>query len=261
VVEELTEIERLDLVARAAANKLAIFRARWPLTIVCLFAVFIASSSAASARETAAVRIATILTAATAAMVWLNSRYAAYALAIFCFVVAIGVWFFQSADDRTLLGSTANVVGSAIVFFIGYGWWTNAAAIAAAQSDNLATERAQVSEWLRVLRSAKLTGQVIEFSSKSFVRGYWTYRLMNTGFYWVTTKFKTGHMNRLSSCRVVELDAVHVTDPPGGKLRILIGDQAIQEVEISPEMRGRLLNSVNGRKRSETDRLLPGSAG
>jgi drug/metabolite transporter superfamily protein YnfA len=216
------------------------------MTILSLFFVLLAVISGASFYETVAVRVLAMLAVVTTAMLWKGSRYAAYALAILVFAVLIGAWLpFDDPDSHTMLGATANVVGYAILLFGGYRWWTNGLPFITAQSAELEMERSQVREWVKVLNSSEGTDKVIEFSSKSFVRGYWTYRLLNTGFCWLIAKFKTGNMDRLRGCRVLGLDAVHVTNQPGGKLHIVMGERTIQGVEISAVMRDRLSHLVS----------------
>jgi hypothetical protein len=245
-VKELSEIDRLDLAARAVATKAAISRARLPLTLVSLFFVLLAIISEAAFYETVAVRVLAMLAVATTVMLWRNSRYAVYALAIlfFFFAVLYGGWLFDDPDSHTLLGSTTGTVVSAVFLFIGYRWWSTATPFIAAQSEGLKRERSQMGEWIRVLKSSEGTDDVVEFSIRSFLRGYWTYRLLNTKSCWVIARFKTGNMARLLGCRVLGLDAVHVTNQPGGKLHVEMGDRSIQDVEISADMRDRLLHFV-----------------
>lgn len=50
-------------------------------------------------------------------------------------------------------------------------------------------------------------------------------------------------MDRILDFRVLGLDAVHVTEQPSGQVNVEIANRMVQEVEISPEMRDRLLHS------------------
>ena len=216
------------------------------MTLLSLFIIFLAVISGASFYETLAVRVLATLAVVTTLMLWLGSRYAAYALAIFFFAALIGGWLpFDDPDTHTILGSTTRGMLSVMFLFGGYQWWTNAMPFTTAQSEELERERSQVGEWIGILKSSKKTDQVVEFSTKSFFRGYWTYRLLNTGSYWVVARFKSGSMARILDCRVLGIDAVRVKDQPEGKLSVEMGDRGIQEVEISAVMRTRFLRSAS----------------
>ncbi len=243
--EDGMEVGQLDLLARAEAIKSSLTRARIPMTLVTSFIVLLAIISGASFKETIATRALAIIAVAAAFMLWLRSRYAPYALALLFSAIAMGAWTFDDPGYHTVLGSTTRVMVSAMVFFAAYRWWTNAMAFDAAHSKQLEKERSQVQEWLKVLKFSTKTDQVIEFSVRSFWSGYWTYRLLNTGTCWVIAKFKVRNVRRLLGCRVHRLDAVRATDRVGEKLLVKMGDQSIQNVEISTDMRDRLLHFIS----------------
>jgi hypothetical protein len=245
-VKEQSEIDRLDLAARAEAIKVAISRARLPMTILSVFVVLLAMMSEASFNETLAIRVLAMLAVVTTILLWRGSRFAVYGMALLFFAFLAGSWFFSNdPDSHTLLGSTAKVVASAMILLVGYGWWTNAVPFIAAQSKGLDEERSKVAAWLGALKSSNESNQLVEFSTKSFLRGYWTYRLLNTGSCWATARFKTGKMDRILDFRVLGLNAVHVTEQPSGRLNVEMANRLIQEVEISGEMRDRLLHSAS----------------
>jgi hypothetical protein len=246
-VDELSQLEKLDLVAKAEASKVALSRARVPLTLVTLFIVLLAIPAGASHYEMAAVRAMAVLAIVMTAMLWLGSRYASYAVAIVFLAFGLTGWFFDDPDYHTLLGSTTRTMSSAIFLFIAYYWWTNGTAYVMSHSKGFENERLQVTQWMNALRSVEPSDRVIEFSSKNFVRGYWTYRLLNTGSCWMTARFKTGNMRRWLTYRVLMPDAVYVREQSGGRLLVRMGDRAIEDVEISPDMRDRLLHSVSVR--------------
>jgi hypothetical protein len=258
---ELSGIDKLDMVARAAASKIALSRARLRFTLVSLFVVSLAIFSEASRPETVAVWVMAVLWIATTVLIWWKSRYAALGLAILFLTLLVGGWFFRDPDDRTLLGSAVFGVFALYFFFIAYGWWTNAAPFMAAHSKDFENERIQVTKWMNTIRFSPPPFELIEFSSRSFVRGYWTYRLLNTGYCWMIARYKTGNMNRWLTYRVLDLEAVHVTDRPGEKLRVRMGNRTVEQIEISREMRDRLLRFVTKGNWSEIDPLLPGSLG
>jgi hypothetical protein len=239
----LTELERLDLVARGEAAKTTLRRIRVPFVFASGFCVLLAIISSASLNETVAVRLLAVLMVLATIMVWLSARYSAYVLAACYAAFLIGGWLFDAPDYHTFLGSTTRAVLTAMFLLWGYYWWTNARPFMSAQSEGFEKERSRVQEWIWVLKSPEETYRVVEVSRKSFWRGYWTYRLLNTGSCWVIGKFKIGNLRRLLDCRVRALDAVHFIDQAEGKLNIEMGDRSIQKVDISPVMRDRLLHS------------------
>jgi hypothetical protein len=243
--EQVMEIGQLDLLARAESIKSSLTRARMPITLVTAFIVLLAVISGASFKETIATRALAIIAVAAVFMLWLRSRYAPYALALLFSAIVMGAWTFDDPDYHTVLGSTTRVMISAIVLFVAYRWWTNAMAFDAAHSKQLETECSQVQEWMKILKSSTKTDQVIEFSVRSFWSGYWTYRLLNTGTCWVIAKFKVRNVRRLLGCRVHRLDAVRATYRAGEKLLVKVGDESIQNVEISTDMRDRLLHFIS----------------
>lgn len=246
VAKDQSELDRLDLVARAEATKAAISRARLPMTILSVFVVLLAMMSEASFNETLAVRVLAVLAVAMTLLLWGGSRFAIYGMALLFFAVLVGSRFFwDDPDSHTFLGSTAKIVTSAMILMAGYGWWTRAKPFIAAQSKGFDDERSKVAVWLGALKSSNESNQLVEFSTNSFLRGYWTYRLLNTGSCWATARFKTGKMDRILDFRVLGLDAVHITEQPSGQLNVEIANRLVQEVKISGEMRDRLLHSAN----------------
>lgn len=248
-----SEIDRLDLVARAEATKVEISRAQLPLTILSLSGLLLSITSEASFSETLLVRLMTGHAIVTTILVWLRSRFAVYALLILYFLVLAVLWLLlDDPDSHTVLGSTARAIVSALVLFAGYRWWITAKPFIAAQSKDLDNERSKVAEWSSALKSPHEAHQLVEFSTKSFVRGYWTYRLLNTGYCWAFAKFKTGKMDHILDFRVLGSDAVHVTESPPEQLNIELAHRLIQGIQISDEMRDRLLRSA-GVLQSATD--------
>lgn len=248
VMKEQSEIEKLDLVARAEVTKVATLRARVPLTILSLFFILLAVISGASFSEMLAVRVLAVIAVITTILLWLESRIAVYGMALLFFGVLAGSRFFwDDPDSHTLLGSTANIVTSAMILVAGYGWWTNATPFTSAHSKALDSERIEAAEWLGVLKSSNASDQLVEFSTKSFVRGYWTYRLLNTGSCWASAKFKTGKMNRLLDFRIFALNAIRVAERGAGQLDVDIPGRVIRDVELSNGMRDRLLRLVGAK--------------
>lgn len=237
-----TQIERLDLVARAEATKIILSLVRVPSTFVAAFVVLLAVVSKASFYETLAVSILAILAVVTTIMLWMRSRYAVCALAVLFFAIVIAAWFVvDDPDAQTFLGSTSRYVISAILLVKGYTWATDAVPFIRAQSEGLENERYQVEDWIKILTSPGRTDPVAEFSTKSFWTGNWTYRLLDARSCWVVAKFKTRNTGRLLQCRVRERGTVRVAESADRELSIAMGDTSVSPVEASPEMRELLL--------------------
>ncbi len=237
-----TEIERLDLVARAEATKIILSRVRVPLTFLSAFGILLAVVSEASFYETSVVSILAILAVVTTIMLWMRSRYAPGALAVLFFVTVIaGSFITDDPDAHTLLGSTSRYLGFALLLFVGCRWATNAMPFIAAHSKGLENERYQVEDWIKILTSPGRTDPVAEFFTKSFWTGYWTYRILDAGSCWVIAQFKTRNTGRLLGCRVRERGAVNVAESVDQELSITMGNTSVSPVEASPEMRELLL--------------------
>jgi hypothetical protein len=244
--KESTEVERLDLAARAEAVESFVSRALVPLSILSLFCLLLAFGSEASFRETLNFWVFVIIAVVTSIMIWQRWAYAPYGLSILNFCGAIGI-LLQSNDDysHTLLGSARDRLLFVLFVSAGAAWWKNAASFIAAQSEEIEKERRQVGRWLADLKYPERSEAIVEFSERSFWTGHWTYRLLDTGHYWAIAKFKLGNLRRLADFRVQEKGAVHVMDQGGEKLRIEIASRPIWIAEIAPDMRNRLLLSVN----------------
>jgi hypothetical protein len=240
-VTERTEIERLDLVARAEAIRASFVRSAIVFTCLSGFGILLAINSEASYRETLAVRALATLAVVTTTMLWLKSRYSLYAMEMVFFgTLSAGLFLFDDPDNHTLLGASAQFAGVGMLFWGGYRCWANAKPFADAHGSGFENERSQVRHWMDVLNSPEHADHTVDFTAKSFRTGYWTYRLLNTGSCWLVEKFKMGNLSRLLDCRVRELGTVRVVNQSEGKLSILLGDQLVSDVHVTPDMLDRL---------------------
>jgi len=244
--KELTEVERLDMAARAEAIEPSVSRALVPLTILSLILLLLAFGSEASFRETLDVWVFVIIAVVTTVMIWQRWCYALYGLSILNFCGAIGI-LLQSNEEysHTFLGSMRDRLLFVLFVSAGAAWWKNAAPFVAAQSEELEKERCQVGQWLADLKYRERSEAIVEFSERSFCTGHWTYRLLDTGHYWAIAKFKIGNIRRLANFTIQKREAIHVTDQRGEKLKIEIAGRPIWAAEVSPDMRDRLLNLAN----------------
>jgi len=241
-MKELTEIDRLDSLARAEVTGILLSRARLPLIIVTAFVVALAVFAGASSDEMVAVRVLAVLLVLTTILVWQSSRYALLALAVLSFAFLVGIWLpFDDPDLHTLLGSTTRYVCSVMFAFAGYRWWTNGMPFIAARSKELDQERSQVRAWINELKGSEQTDRVVQFSTGSFWTGYWTYRLLKTRSFWVIARFKRAKTSRLMACQVLELGAVHIDDANAGKVDIQMGNRSISRIDLSRDVHERLL--------------------
>jgi hypothetical protein len=242
---ELTEIERLDLAARAEAVEPFLSRAVLPMVFITVIAFLLAVGSQASFSETIVVWTVALIAVVTFIMLKQHWCYATYALSILNFLAAIGILKYAKDDySHTFLGSFTNQFFLVWALANGYGWWKTGAHFVAAHAGSFDKERGQVGQWLADLKYGDRSGRVLEFSVKSFWNGYWTYRLLNLGKCWAVAKFKFRNLRGLVEYRVREPNGVTVTEQSNGKLRIEIAGRSIRDVDTSLELRNRLLRSV-----------------
>lgn len=241
---ERTEVQRFDLVAQTEATGAILWRARIPITIVSALCIWLAATSTASPRETLAVRIFALLLVLTAIMLWTKSRYAACAMTILLFVILAGPWLLaeNDPDTHTTLGRMSQYFISSVIFLIGYRWPSIAIPYIAGNAGSLQNERLQVEQWMRTLASPGYKDPVIEFSTKSFLKGYWTYRLLNTGAWWAIATFKTRNTERPLQLRVVEKNKVRANVGPDGSLNVELGNTLVTNVIAPSDVRQGLLN-------------------
>ena len=238
----MTEIERLDMAARAESLETFLSRAVLPMVFVTVITLLLALGSQASPSETLAVWTFALVGVVTVIMLLRRWCYAAYGVSILNFLGAIEI--LKYSNDRyshTFLGSTTNQFFLVWFLLNGYGWWKAAAPFVAAHDDNFDKERGKIGQWLADLKYGDRNGHVIEFSAKSFWNGHWTYRLLDLGDCWAVAKFKFRNLRGLVEYRVRKPDAVTVFEQPNGKLRIGIAGRFIRDADTSPEFRNRLL--------------------
>lgn len=248
-MRNLSEIERLDLVARSEAAKALLARYRIPFTLFSALMILLAVVSSASFYETLCVRLAAVLAIATTVMLSRKSRFTGYFLSTLFVICVLGAWLFDDPDYHTPLGSATRYLISAMLLFAAHRWWTNGRVLAQGQSEAFSKERSRVEQWMITLASPnepKASDNVVELSAKSFLRGDWTYRLLKIGEFWVVAKFKFGKLSRVRDCRVYPTDGVSVRDKPDGGHVIRLGDYSISTLDLTPETRYRFSNLLSG---------------
>ena len=231
----LSKTERLDLIAWSQTTDAFVFRSRILLAILAAFCIVLAINSTAPIRETVLVAVLGILSLVTAIVLWWSWRYKVYALASFWLLFAFGdVLSHDYPNSHTLLGW---VIAHALVPVLAlYGWsvWKRAGPYALANSDGFRDERDEVEKWKKLLDSQN-EQQVVQFPAGDFATGYWTYRILNAGAYWVVAQFKRG-TKRLKSCHVYDLSGVTFTSIASGKWQVNIssrsGTKSFAEIEV-----------------------------
>ena len=247
MAKELTEVERLDLAARAEAIEPFVSRAALPMAFTTVIAFMLALGSNASFEETIAVWVFFCAAVSTLVMLLRHWCYAAYGLSILNFLGAVALVASKYPKDvysYTFLGSFTNQFF--LVWFLanGYGWWKAARPFVIAHTDSYDEECKQVGQWLSELKYGRHNGEVLEFSVKGFWSGSWTYRLLDLGNCWAIAKFKYHNLRGLVEFRIQGPGAVTAKEQTNGKLRIEIGSRPIPNVDPSPESRKRLLSGL-----------------
>lgn len=231
----LSQTERLDLVAWSQTTASYILRSRIFLAILAVFCIVLAMNSTAPGRETVLVAVLGILSLVTAVILWSDWRYKVYALASLWLFVAIGDVLSQDhPNSQTLLGWVFAHARFPVLVLYSWSVWRRAGPYALANSDGYCDERDQVEKWKRLLE-AQNGPEVVEFPAGDFATGYWTYRILNAGAYWVVAQFKRG-TKRLKSCHVYDLSCVTFTRMASGKWLVNISSssrtKSFTEIEI-----------------------------
>jgi hypothetical protein len=117
-----------------------------------------------------------------------------------------------------------------------YGSWKQAGPVATLRAPGWENERDQVVRWQQILTSPQPVSRVVEFSTGSFWSGYFTYRLLNPGQYWVVAKFKRGKTKSWVDCSVRELSAVHFTQLPMGEINVIIGKKTLRAAKLTGQI-------------------------
>ncbi len=240
--KELSEVERLDLAARALVSAIANTYGRVSLAVLSFVALLIAIEGAVSFRETLILCIFAVTAAIVTASLWLNWRYKIHVFAIFLFALGLNLFLLENHSYGWI---------SDFCYFLAfasgaYERWKSAGPFAAVQRQGWEKERSQVYEWLQKLNGAERADDVIEFSTRSFWRGHYTYRAIRTDRRWVVAKFKKSFNQQLAEYRIRELNDVNFTSLPDGKVKIDIGNSAPAEIDASPEMLGVVQRYLHG---------------
>jgi hypothetical protein len=139
-----------------------------------------------------------------------------------------------------LLGKTQDtthdqLLCASLCALYGYAFWRFAGPFATVKAPGWEKEQSQVEAWWQALTSSERRQDVIEFSTGSFWREYYTYRLVRPGPYWVTVKiYKRWGRPIPWEYRVRELSSVSFTALPGAQMKVRIGKRTMRAVNMSP---------------------------
>ncbi len=223
------EVARLDIAARAVISKVFISGNRWWVLFInlCLTALVFASNDRFT---TPLIAPAFAVCAVFATVVlWVNWQYKLYVPALFCFAIAIGCVLL----GKTFITPSDRIYGILMSSIYGYAFWTLAAPFATVNAPGWEKEQSQVAAWWRVLTTPERDKDVIEFSAGNFWTGYYTYRLLRPGPYWVVAKLWKGRLSVRSNYSVRELSAVTFMTLPTGEKQVTIGNRTMRAAIIS----------------------------
>ena len=182
-----SELNRLDTVAPSLAIEARLRSLRWLVILFTAFITLLATISEAPLYETITIRIMAFITPALATPVWLQPRYALYAVSIFLICFAIGIATSQD-DSHRLLGWVSRISITMLLLYYAWLLMKPARALSLGNSPDYATERDNVQQWPRGMLSSGNTS-VLRLSSKSFWSGHFDCRLYQVGTLCVYAKF------------------------------------------------------------------------
>jgi hypothetical protein len=239
VETQLTELQRLDLTAKALGNDGYFVRSRLSLTVLSGF--FLLELVFA---DTASMKVVTSIACVGTVLCWLRWRYSVFALPVV--VIAVGLGMLLS---REFPGSRSGWQGGLAYFpffaYMAYWYWDQGKTYSTVQGKAWNQERAEVQKLIDLLKNPSDAGSILEFSSGSLWTGYFTYRFLKADNYWIVARFKTGQMRRMLECRVRGPAAIQIVQNSSGELSVQIDGHRIPRVKTSPEMRASILATLS----------------
>lgn len=223
-----SEVDRLDMAARAFTGQRYISRNRGLFLIVIFLLVLtaIAYHGKFESPLIAPIFVAFALTASAA--LWINWRFKIYVLAIFCFLIALGAGVMgKSFPDRT-----DQIYMIAMSAIIGINLWKMAGPYATANAPGWESERFLVEDWWQKLTALRTTKDIIEFSAGGFWTGYHTYRLLSEESCWATLRYWRGMARVTPVFRVRQLSAISFAELPSGEKRVTLGSRTMRATNL-----------------------------
>ena len=245
VSKDLSELERLNIAARAVVATSYLPRYLVLSTILAAFIVFLAIGSSASFGETLAVRIIAAVATASWVGLWLHWRYSIHGLAILFILTLLCAPLFIT-EPITFIDWGSLLAGIWLLSRGARGLWTAGDWLAAGGGEDFDSERAEVSQWLSVMTGGSVTQENVELQAGSFQNGYATYVILHSGGYWEVARFKNKLKKRLLEFRVLETCSPRISQRASGKVDISFADYTISEAQLSAELREALTKLVEG---------------
>jgi VanZ family protein len=218
--DELTRIKRLDLVARTVVlrespDRIYTYAALWLLLISVGETLFQKPWVGFSLVGCAA---------GTTALLWFRHRYGSIASAMTDFAMAAALFLLTTPSLQHIRPVLNYFVAIAFV----WGGLRDYRQFFREQRKEWEIDRAQVECWLALLRRKGNAGNVVQIHERSFVRGYFTYRFLNTGDCWAVATFKIGKEDKFpATFRIKEPSAITLVREAGGTHTARVDGKAI----------------------------------
>jgi hypothetical protein len=166
-----------------------------------------------------------LFAAAATAMVWFHHRYGGLATSTVTFAIGAALAAL-TVPNRQHIVPNLWPYGFAmlLIFSAFFGWYQ----FARQQSKEWQKERPRVEKWLTLLRKTDVPRNIVQIQQRSFVRGYFTYRFLNTGDCWAMATFKIGKENKFPEAfRIRELSAITIENELDGAKKAAVDGRAI----------------------------------
>lgn len=231
------EVSRLDMAARAKVAELVVPRLRWIFLFFSIFIGALAIEPTTSFYETPSIRLIAAFALITTVVLWSKSRYKLYFPALFLLSFGIGAAL-HSWSTRDTFDRFDGLCWGGMSFALGiYYLRTKAGIFATVNTPEWDKERAQVDAWWSILTAPESNKKgIIENSTGSFWSGYYTYRLMKPGSYWVVAKLWNCKAGPRSDFRIRHLSDVACPENRNGVMMVTIDGRTIIATKISPPM-------------------------
>jgi len=237
------QLQRLEYAAKAFGREAYLRVSRAVPTILAAVAILLALYADGHSVEVMALRAVAVLTAAATLLSWSSSRCSRFgfpsAILAFGIITVVLRFYTEPHEDRI-----AALMFLPFVAYCAYSGFVYAFAYFTVEGAGWENERMRIKAWIRQLKRPDGLLPIFEFSSGSFWTGYFTYRFLRAGNYWVVARFKTGKLHRMLECRLLGSSSVQIVEDASGDLRVEIDGRPIPRVRTSPEMRTNILRAV-----------------
>lgn len=233
------QIERLDLVAKAITGREAVRRRRWVFLILNLVLAAMAVGLLRQLYGPWRPDVFALCALLASAIMWSNWRFRLY--------VYGGWWVALGLATLLIKGSTPLAVRLFVALdlgMIGFDTLARAGPLATVSTPEWDRDRAQVDQWWQTLSAPEIGPNVIEFSVGDFTSGYYRYRLMKPGQFWVVAKKYKGWARMKTTLRVYELGEVTLQPFQAGEVTATIRGKTVHGTDFTPALPGQQSNPV-----------------